>query len=179
MNPVDWEDSSRRWQTDMNAHQKPDRGRFGDSSGTPGSHTYSQYTGDTGEDPPDGPAGRRPPRHHARMEKAGLLGPVGRPFDPDRDGQDWMRKLRELREVEEERAHGRKVAVARKTALEPSPAAHGEQSDGGDGPTLQDRVNAILQQRRSDNFLSKASDRRPPSTTDTFPPSKLPFAVMV
>lgn len=156
MNPLDWEDSVRRWQISVNTHQK-DSGRMENTCGTHGSQTYYQHRADTVEHPPNrlltvhsGSAEQCPSTNTFHMEKAEL-------FDTDQEDHELTRKLKELRKIEAS-MRGKKVAVACKTVLEPSLAASGEESDRCAGPTLKDRVNAVLQQRQSNSFLSKVSN---------------------
>lgn len=128
---------------------------------TRGSHTYCQYRGDTVNDPQNrlqavqgGPAGPCPST--SNWETAEFCDPDGKPWEADQEDHELTRKLRELREIEE-KIMCRKVSIACKTVLEPSLAACDEQSDRCTGPTLKDRVNAILQQRPSNGSQSKVS----------------------
>ncbi|XP_056892662.1 zinc finger protein 318-like isoform X9 [Takifugu flavidus] len=140
MNSLDWEDSVRKWQTTMNTYQKNDRGRMENPSGTHGTHqTSCHYRADTVHVP-----------------------------DTDPEDQELTRKLKELRGIEE-RKICREASPACKTVLEPSLGAPGEQSCRRTGTSLKERVNAILQQRQSNGFLSQSHFRSRIKSSD---PSK-------
>lgn len=127
MNSLDWEDSVRKWQTTINTHQKNHSGRMGNPSGTHGTHHTCHYRADTVDVP-----------------------------DTDPEDQELTRKLKELRGIEE-RKMCREASPACKTVLEPSLGAPNEQSCRRPGTSLKERVNAILQQRQSNGFLSQVS----------------------
>lgn len=76
--------------------------------------------------------------------------------DVDPEDQELTGKLKELRGIEE-RKMCRKASPACKTVLEPSLGAPDEQSCRRTGTSLKERVNAILQQRQSNCFLSQVS----------------------
>lgn len=163
MNPFDWEDSVRRWPGSMDTHQK-DSGRVENTPGTHGSRSHYQHTADTVHDPPNrltvqsGPAGHCPSTNNFPVEKAEPFDPDGKSFDTDQEDHDLTRKLKELRKIEES-IRCKEVAIACKTVLKPSLGASDGELDRCSGPTLKDRVNAILQQRQPNSFLSKVSNR--------------------
>lgn len=128
MNSLDWEDSVRKWQTTMNTHQRNDIGRMENPSGTHGTHHTSR---------------------HYRAHTVDVP-------DTDPEDQELTRKLKELRGIEE-RKMCRAPSPACKTVLEPSLGAPDEQSCRRTGTSLKERVNAILQQRQSNGFLSQVS----------------------
>lgn len=76
--------------------------------------------------------------------------------DTDPEDQELTRKLKELRAIEERR-RCREASAACKTVLEPSLGAPDEQSCRRTGTSLKERVNAILQQRQSNGFMSQVS----------------------
>lgn len=155
MNPLDWENSVRRWQSSINTHQKHSV-RMENYSGTNVSQTYYHYRADTVDDPPNrqsGPAGQCPFTNNFHMEKAELFDADGKPFDPNQEDHELSRKLKELRKIKES-ITCKEGAIACKTVLESSLAAFDEEMERC---TLKDRVNVILQQRQSSSFLSKVS----------------------
>lgn len=164
MNPIDWEDSVRRWPVSMDTHQKAS-GPGESTSGRHGSRSYYQHTAATAHDPPNRqltvqsePAGQCPSTNNFPVEKAELFDPGGKSCDADQEDHDLTRKLKELRKMEAS-MRCKKVAIACETALEASVGASDGESDRCSGPTLKDRVNALLQQRQPDSFLSKVSNR--------------------
>lgn len=150
MNPFDWEASARRWQTSMSTSMEAS-GRREDPTGRHASRVYHQHRADTVEDPlnrlltvQSGPAGQCPSAS------------TFYPDETDQEDHELTRKIKELRKLEEsERC--KKVSLACKSVLDPSVAASDEESGGCTGSSLSDRVNAILQQRQSNSFLSKVS----------------------
>lgn len=83
--------------------------------------------------------------------------PDGEPLDIEEEDSELARKRQELREIEE-RILMKRASIALK-AVEPF-ANNPEQSSTRHGESLRDRVNLILQQRHSVNFLSKVSRNR-------------------
>lgn len=150
MNHFDWEDSVQRWQNGLGTHEEEDSGWMEDPCGTHSPRTYYQSR-DAADDPANRPnvqsgaAGQCP----STMETADPSD--GIPFDSD---HELTRKIKELRKLEE-KIRSKKVELGCKAAAEASPAACEEELDTCTGPSLKDRVDAILQQRQSKGFLSK------------------------
>lgn len=160
MNHFEWEDSVQRWQNGMKTHQK-DSGWMESPGGTHNSRTFYQSRADTADDPTNrltvqsGPAGQCPSTNSFHMENTQLCEPDGNPFDADQMDYELTRKIKELRKLEES-IRRKKGETACKTVVEPLPAASREEPETcTTGVTLKDRVDAMLQQRQSNGFLSK------------------------
>lgn len=164
MSHFDWEDSAQRWQNGMKTHQK-DSGWMESPGGTRNSRTFYQSRADTADDPPHrltvqrGPAGQCPSTNDFHVEKAQLCEPDGNPFDADQMDYELTRKIKELRKLEES-VRRKKGEIACEAVVEPLPAAPNEEPETcTSGAALKDRVDAILQQRQSNGFLSKVRSR--------------------
>lgn len=161
MNSIDWEASVRKWKTTMNSPQKTERDRMENPSGTLGTrHTSCHHRADAVHDPGTRllpvQSGQCPSTNSFYVEKAELFVQDGKLFDTDPEDQDLTRKLKHLRELEE-RTMCRKASPACKPVSEPSLGAPGEHSCRRTGTSLKERVDAILQQRQSNGFLSQVS----------------------
>uniref|UniRef100_UPI0037E9BD8E uncharacterized protein n=1 Tax=Semicossyphus pulcher TaxID=241346 RepID=UPI0037E9BD8E len=166
MNTLDW-DAIQRLQRALNTNQQSSvNNGFDNASETNNNqNTYCEYLRYT-VDKPQSSVGVNvgwkepcPASHDFYIQESEVEDPDGVPLVIEEEDSELARKRKELREIEEQ-IKQKKVAIALKK-VEPfvKKASLGfscnEESDPCEGPSLRDRVNAILQQRHPVSFRSK------------------------
>ncbi|KAM3623979.1 uncharacterized protein V6R79_017619 [Siganus canaliculatus] len=168
MNPSDWRDASRRVRVDP-YHQVVVNNSTRNTSGTNRDwDAYHKYTTRTvhisqnellGVDL--GSQALSAPSDSFSTKESEEEDPDGEPYEMDPEDPELIRKRKELEAIEE-RIKQKKVSIALKTVtpflkqLSPSGSASNDPSFVHEGPTLKERVNAILQKRHHFNFPSKS-----------------------
>lgn len=168
MNPLDWEDALRRLPRNLEPNHQS--GVINSTGACTTRDTYCEFSRYTADEPHSsmgvnvGWKELGSPSHNFYSKESEVEDPDGEPLAMHEEDPELARKRKELREIEAQIIR-KKVAIALKI-VEPivkkttSPGfSSNEQSTTCKGPTLRDRVNVILQQRHTLNFLTKVSSR--------------------